>query len=156
MVTLLVAAIAVLPRIPGLTPDGRAQERIRRDIELWRGMPEGEAKERLGRATETQVIELLDDRASVSQLQRCWVLSTSWLMVGWLALVASSAVNDDEPWKSSVRWLLQMVGLGMSALGMAFALACAVIAVRKLLPRWAKRRDGKRASSASSDLTEPA
>ena len=130
VVTLAVGAIAVLPRVPALTEAGRAQAAIRRDIELWSALPAGTARDRLGTHIEERTVALLDERQRDKRVETGWLVGTGFAGVGWVLMLASTAMSSTESWVGQLRLVVQLAGLG------AGAVAFFIIALTAALVVW--------------------
>jgi len=118
LVTLVVGAIAVLPRVPALSSAGRAQAAIRRDSELWAVLPLGPARDRLATHIEERTVALLDERRRDRTVERGWNYGAAWAAAGWVLLVASTAMSGTETWVSHIRMAVQLAGLSAGAIGL--------------------------------------
>lgn len=159
VVTLAVGAIAVLPRVPALTAEGRAQAAIKRDIELWSALPVGAARDRLGTHIEEQTVALLDDRQRDRRMETGWLYGTGLAGVGWVLMLASSAMSSTETWVSHVRLVVGLAGLGAGALALfALALTFALVVWKAGLRARARVRSRLRspAPAPTRDRSRPA
>lgn len=131
IVTLAVGAIAVLPRVPALTGAGRSQAAIRRDTELWSALPAGTARDRLGTHIEERTVTLLDERQRDKRVETGWLYGTGFAGVGWVLMLASTAMSSTEAWVSHVRLVVQLAGLGAGALALFILALTAALVVWK-------------------------
>lgn len=144
LVSLGVAAIALLPRIPGFSADERRRARIQRDVDLWKTMPEcderGALAEQIGVATRTMLTERARDRF----LTRSWLYGSGAVFVGWILLVASQYIPDEalgaEYWRALLAWAGLMAVLLGSLPMVAVALILLLRAVKSLLARRGAKR----------------
>jgi hypothetical protein len=128
-VTLLVAVIAVLPRVPALSADGRAQASIRRDAELWAAIPSGTARDRLGDQVEERTAALLDARGRHRPVETAWLYGSAWLGGGWLLLVVSTAMSGAEVWVGHLRMAVQLAGLCAGTIGLIILVVTVALVV---------------------------
>lgn len=128
IVTLAVAVIAVLPRVPALSAAGRAQAAIRRDAELWAAIPAGAARDRLGTQVEERTAALLDERQRDRPVETGWLYGSAWTGGGWVLLVASTAMSSSEVWVSHLRMAVQLAGLVAGAVGVLLLVLTAALA----------------------------
>jgi hypothetical protein len=127
VVTVLAAAVVLLPRVPALDAPGREQARIKLDVELWAAIPDGASKERLRQEIDRRTAALLEDRGRDRTLEDAWV-GLRWLSVGWVLLVASTAIEGGAVWAGHVQFALQLCGLIAGALGVfLFMLTVALV-----------------------------
>ena len=145
VITLAVAGVALLPRLPALSKDGRQAARLKADADLWATMPKGDARDSLGAHIETRTAELLAERARDRTVERVWLYGTAWTAAGWTLLVASNGLNGAETWLQQVRTALVVLGLLAAALGVVLLLAVGALLVwrirsPRLIKAWNRRR----------------
>lgn len=148
VVSLGVALIALLPRVPGLSADERRRARIHGDTELWKSMPEGAAREALAKHIETATVAMLTERARDRTLRTGWLYGSGWVFAGWALFVGSTAVPEDEGWAVSVRSLMVWLGTGAALAGLAAMTFVVLVllfkAVSSMLARRGARASGRR------------
>lgn len=141
VVTVLAAAVVLLPRMPAFTAPGREQARIKADVELWTAMPDGASKELLRLEIDRRTAALLEDRGRDRTLEDAWTVGLRWLSVGWVLLVASTAVEGEAAWAEHVRFALQLGGLIAGALGVfLFTLTVALVLWKVCVRVWSRLR----------------
>lgn len=143
VVSLTVGGLAVLPRVQALSRRGRVRASIQRDTELWAALQPGATRDRLGADIDRQTQALLDERSRDTTVQAGWLYGTTLVVVGWTLLVIGSALDADEEWSSSLRYVLERVGavagiLGFFFLAVTFALGV-WLALLRVRERWRAR-----------------
>lgn len=134
-VSALAAAAALLPRIPALTSDGRRRARILGDTELWKAMPESDARDELAEQIAIQTRGLVAERTRDKLFEQALLQGTAWAFGGWVLLQVSRAIPQDTVLLAGVRELLGWIGLVGLAIGLVWLLAVAWVgAVRAV--RW--------------------
>ncbi|WP_163275348.1 hypothetical protein [Cellulomonas iranensis] len=144
-VTLAVAAIALLPRVPALSADGRKTARLKQDADLWSVMPDGEAKAALGQHITKKTSELLEERHRDRFVEQSWSAATAFAVA---ALILANLLNlvDEVP-----AWAVELYASGELAVGILavlsllfFGMSTVVGGVRAA--KWAMRRAERRRS----------
>lgn len=153
LVTLGAAALVLLPRVPALTAEGRAKERIRGDLELLASMPgESAARAALAAQVESGVDQMLRDRDRDRFLERSWVWGTSLLGLGWLLLVLSKAPGTAGPMSQDLTFALVIAGAVASLLGLLQMGGAAVLALVRMIRRMRSR--GRRGGDGPALATQ--
>lgn len=141
IVTIAVGAIAVLPRVSALSGPGREQAAIQRDCELWRAMPEGAVRDRLGSVIGNRTEALLRERRRDKTVENAWRYGSAWLAVAWVVLVLSTAVTSDAAWAGHVRTALEVGGIITGAVGAFLVLLVgALVGWKAVLRLWRRLR----------------
>lgn len=152
VVSLSVALIALLPRVPGFSADERRRARIYGDTELWKSMPEGAAREALAEHIGTATAEMLAERARDRTLRTGWLYGSGWMFAGWALVVGSTALPEGQGWAASVRALMVWLGAGVALAGLAVlvlvALALSFKVISPMLARRAARTSARREPGA--------
>jgi hypothetical protein len=151
VVTVLAAAVVLLPRVPAIGAPGREQARIKLDVELWAAMPDGASKERLRQEIDRRTAALLEDRGRDRTLEDAWAVGLRWLSVGWVLLVASTAIEGGAVWAGHVQFALQLGGLIAGALGVfLFMLTVALVLWKACVCVWSRLR--RRAATVDYEI----
>lgn len=154
VVTLVVGAVAVLPRIPSLSVDGRRVARLKADAELAATLPPGPARVALEEHLEMATRELLDSRGRPPSFEQRLSIAMLPMLVAWV----SGALADGLP--RGQRWLESLV-VPLQLTAVVFALAsvalCAVLVLQALrqaaalgLARWRRLRASRRSDAGAT------
>ncbi|MCV2395944.1 hypothetical protein OEB99_16635 [Actinotalea sp. M2MS4P-6] len=146
LVTLLAASLVLLPRIPALSREGRAQARIRADADLWRAMPEGPARTQLAEAIESATLELLADRKSERFAERAVNRTIAWAAAAWVMLVISEVDVSSDVWWGHVRDALRIFGFLAGTIAALLFVATLGLGALHLVARGLEWLGSKRAS----------
>jgi Flp pilus assembly protein TadB len=148
VVTLAVAAIALLPRAAALTPDGRATARLKRDADLWATMPDCAAKQSLALHIAAKTDELLTNRGRDRSVELLWVSSWTALPVMVVLSTILDGMTPEPGWPSDV--------YGIARDAIVWIALCAVLVVAVLstasgvrIVRWFMRRRRRSRSPGS-------
>jgi len=151
VVTIGAAALALLPRVPALSADGRRQERLKRDLEILNAMPDGEAKNRHRLQVETALAALVDERKRDRRIEQFWILGTTWTFAGWIVIALALSLTGSIRWREQVEAAAAPLGLVIVAIGLLFMLAAVVLLLGHVLSllwsRIQRRRAGPRSDT---------
>ena len=158
MVSLGVAAIALLPRAPGFSTDERRRTRIQKDAELWRSLPSSDARDALADHIATATGDLIAQRGRDRTIEQGWLYGSGWLFIGWLMMLTSFAIPNEPMWRQQLRVVVGVCGLAVALIGVLFLLAAIALvtfrAVVKLNAKWRAGR-GRRSEVAAAGSGEP-
>lgn len=150
LVSLGVAGIALLPRIPGLSADERRRARIQGDTALWRAMPKSDARdalaEQIAAATRAMLVERVRDRT----IERGWWYGSGWAFVGWVLIVASTSIPEETSWAGPWRALLSWSGIGVALAGVFVLVMIMATVFFRAAARAFRWRNARRASGPES------
>lgn len=124
VVTLAAAALALLPRIPALSAQGRKQARLRDDVEVWKSMPEGDTRDALKEAIEAETREMLAERGRDRNVQTALLASGLLALLGTLTLAAADPANRAR-WQATARTMFAEAGL----IALVFSVAAMSLAI---------------------------
>lgn len=133
IVTLVVGAVAVLPRIPSLSVDGRKVARLKADAELAASLPEGDARVALAEHIEVATLELLDARRRPASIDQRLSGAMVPLFMAWVAGLLVEGLPRDEKWLESVVLCLGVIALGLGSVG---AILMVVVLAQALGEGW--------------------
>jgi hypothetical protein len=125
IITLGAAALALLPRVPAFTAEGRKQERLKRDLEVWKDMPEGEGRDLLASEIEASTKAMVEERSRDRALGQGMAFAGMAALVGFV-LLALADPSDATGWKALAR-----------TVALELALAALILAVLLVTLTWA-------------------
>lgn len=154
VVTLVVGAVAVLPRIPSLSADGRRVARLKADADLAATLPPGSAKEALDEHVEAATRELLEARRRPQGYEYFLSVAAGFLVGACLAGALAEALRGESRWLAGLVLPLQGVVLGCAVVSLSILAGLAVRGTRQvaafLRSRWQRWRIARHTSPAAA------
>lgn len=138
----LIAALgaALIARAPAFSPDARRRTSITRDVEMWKQLPEGPGRDAFAEHIAQRVVDLTKRRSRTENSEQVGLLATAILLVGWILLLASSAITGSTDWIDQVSLLLgtfgailALAGFLLGAIGAGMAVSRSIRSARESL-----------------------
>ena len=131
-------AVAALTQIPGLTTDDRRRASIAKDVELWKALPEGAARDGLREQVEAAAHDLVASRSrdrTVGEVVRLFLISGFLGVTAVGLFVWWTTISWDLEWGPLVRWVLGLVIVGALTVAAALLLSGWVVLLRFVFSR---------------------
>lgn len=131
---------------PRLTPDGRRQSRIGRDLELLGSMPKGRAAKRLRAQVSAATMKMLDERERDKRMEQLPLVLLAALSAGVAAASFVPMVPTSTLWGTSLAGGLIAVVFICATLALCLILGALFVLVRRAVEvvgrgwRWVRAR----------------